>query len=78
MINKNLLVKHDEETDDRYGSYPNKRTISQLLDTGFIVIDKDSGPTSHQTSDYVKKVLDLELEKETSHWHAKNYFTFMI
>ncbi|PCI95499.1 MAG: hypothetical protein COB15_12125 [Flavobacteriales bacterium] len=30
------------------------------------------------TREQLKKVLDLKLKKGTSHWHAKNYFTFMF
>jgi site-specific recombinase XerD len=30
------------------------------------------------TREQIKKVLDLKLKKGTSHWHAKNYFTFMF
>lgn len=30
------------------------------------------------TKEQIKKVLDLKLRKDTSHWHAKNYFTFMF
>ena len=38
--------------------YP-QRSVSDLLSSGIIVLNKPSGPTSHQAVDYLKKVLDL-------------------
>jgi H/ACA ribonucleoprotein complex subunit 4 len=35
-------------------------TISELLDFGVINLDKPQGPTSHQVSAWVKKILDVE------------------
>lgn len=57
---KNTLIKKDEETSLKYGKKPENRTINELFDTGFIVLDKDSGPTSHQITDNLKSVLNIE------------------
>lgn len=35
-------------------------TINELLEGGIINIDKPKGPSSHQTSDYVKKILNVK------------------
>ncbi len=56
----NLLIKREEETSNDFGTIPEKRTISELLDKGFIVIDKDAGPTSHQEVDFLKKILEID------------------
>lgn len=43
---------------DELGVVPLERNIDDLLEKGFVVVDKDSGPTSHTVADAVKKVLD--------------------
>lgn len=55
-----LLVKEKHLTDDNFGIYPNKRSLTQLIEKGFVVIDKDSGPTSHTVADNIVKILDCE------------------
>ncbi len=50
-----MAGQHDAE--ERYGKAPSSRTVEELLDTGIIVIDKPSGPTSHQVSAWVSKML---------------------
>src|SRR3989344_4089913 len=42
-----------------------KKTIIELLEFGIINIDKPSGPTSFDVSDFVRKKLDL---RKTSHF----------
>ena len=42
-----------------------KKTIQELLEFGIINIDKPSGPTSFDVSDFVRKTLDL---RKTSHF----------
>jgi len=44
-------------TDERYGKRPTQRSMDELLACGFIVVDKPSGPSSHQTSDSVKDLV---------------------
>ena len=36
------------------------RGVIELLDSGIVVLNKPSGPTSHQAVDYLKRVLDLK------------------
>lgn len=50
------LIRSEEETDPRYGKSPRDRTIEELIDTAVIVLDKHSGPTSHQVTKWVKEV----------------------
>lgn len=56
----NLLQKRHEAISEKFGCYPHKRSIDELLDTGMILIDKCSGPTSHTEVEHVKKVLNLK------------------
>jgi len=57
-MNKDLLIKRNEKTNSKFGKNPYERTIEELFEKGVIVLDKDSGPTSHLTTDSLKKVLN--------------------
>lgn len=46
-------------TNDKFGKKPSEQTTKELLNRGIIVLDKPAGPTSHQASDYVKRILCL-------------------
>ena len=46
-------------TNSNYGKLPQERTIKELFDSGLILINKPQGPTSHQVSDYIKNILDI-------------------
>ena len=59
MNKRKVLVKKESSTNPGYGCNPNKRSIKELLDYGIVNIDKPSGPTSHQVSAYVKKILNV-------------------
>ena len=55
------LVKVDDDvTDDKYGYYPDRRPIKELLDYGLITLDKPAGPTSHEVVAWVKRILNIE------------------
>jgi H/ACA ribonucleoprotein complex subunit 4 len=43
-----------------FGEMPEKREIEDLLDKGFVIVDKPFGPTSNQVSHWVKEELDRE------------------
>lgn len=45
-----------------------KKTIKELLEFGIINIDKPSGPTSFQVSDFVRKSFEAMNVKKTSHF----------
>jgi len=54
-----ILVKSKCETDPRYGTEPEKRTLDEHIRNGIINLDKPSGPTSHQVSSWIKKILQV-------------------
>ena len=56
---QNLRVVDQDITNDSYGTYCEKRTVQQLLDYGFILLDKPNGPTSHETVAWIKKILNI-------------------
>ncbi|MHA1298244.1 MAG: RNA-guided pseudouridylation complex pseudouridine synthase subunit Cbf5 [Candidatus Helarchaeota archaeon] len=59
-----LLKSKEPFTDPKYGVIPENRKIEDYIRKGFIVLDKPSGPTSHEVSSWVKKILNL---KKTGH-----------
>src|SRR5574340_317314 len=56
---ENLRIIDQDITDDAHGVYYDKRSIEQLLNYGFILLDKPNGPTSHETVAWVKKILKV-------------------
>ncbi len=60
QYSRKILTKKESETSENYGKAPEKRTIKELLDSSVICVNKPSGPTSHQTADYVKRILEAE------------------
>ena len=55
-----LLINKKSKTSSKFGCEPFKRSLNELFDKGIVMIDKDSGPTSHQTTDSLKKVLKID------------------
>ncbi len=43
----------------QFGQDPQQRSTKELLEYGIVNINKPKGPTSHQTSDFVKKILKI-------------------
>ncbi|MGB9759014.1 MAG: hypothetical protein ACP5KW_01635 [Thermoproteota archaeon] len=56
---RRLVVLSDSETSWDYGYNPNQRPINELLSTGCVVLDKHRGPTSHEVTSDLKKILNL-------------------
>jgi H/ACA ribonucleoprotein complex subunit 4 len=53
------LIKSEEE-ESNFGKNPNERTIEELIKTAVIIVDKHSGPTSHQVTDWVKNIFQVK------------------
>src|SRR3989344_5399154 len=51
-------VKAEETKKETKKKVENKKA-EELIQYGIVNVDKPKGPTSHQTSDYVKKILDI-------------------
>lgn len=54
------LIKVSAKTNPHYGKYPDEMNVNDLLNNGFINLDKPSGPTSHQVDAWVKEILEIE------------------
>lgn len=57
---KKTLTKKEAETDNKYGCRPEERKAGDIISYGIVNIDKPKGPTSHQVSDYLQKILGIE------------------
>jgi len=55
-----VLVRREVETNKEHGKLPMARGIDELLKSSVINLNKPAGPTSHQVSDYVKKILQVD------------------
>lgn len=55
-----LYTKNKAKTSSKFGKNPKDRTIEELYNYGIINVDKNSGPTSHQVSAYVKDIFGLK------------------
>jgi len=54
------LIKATAKTNPNYGKSPDDRSVKELLNNGFIILDKPSGPTSHQVVAWVKDALEID------------------
>jgi len=58
-IKRKVLVKKEAKTDNKLGCKPEARTAEEIINYGVVNINKCQGPTSHQISDYVQKILHI-------------------
>ena len=59
-VKREIFIKKKFETNYDYGQDPEKRNVEELIDYGIINLNKPSGPSSHQVSDYVQKILNID------------------
>lgn len=59
-IKREILVKKESSTDDNLGCYPDKRPTEEIINYGIVNIDKPKGPTSHEVSDFVQRILHIK------------------
>jgi H/ACA ribonucleoprotein complex subunit 4 len=59
-IRRSLVVKAEDETSPRFGHKPEERPIQEHMRFGIINLDKPSGPSSHEVTAWVKRILSLE------------------
>ena len=58
-MNREILSRQSLKTSPKFGEDPSSRPVTELLDYGVVNIDKPSGPTSHQVSAFVQKILKI-------------------
>ena len=54
QIEREVLTKRNASTDPKY------KVKGNLIDYGIINLNKPKGPTSHQTTDYLKQILHIK------------------
>jgi H/ACA ribonucleoprotein complex subunit 4 len=59
-IRREVLVKKEAKTDEKLGCRPEERKTEDIINYGVININKPQGPTSHQVSDYVQRILGIK------------------
>ena len=59
-INRSLVVKAEEETDPLFGHKPEERPIEEHIRFGIVNLDKPPGPSSHEVTAWLKRILSLE------------------
>ena len=59
-IKRSLTVKAEKEINPRFGHKPEERPIRDYIKFGIINLDKPSGPSSHEVTAWVKRILSLK------------------
>ena len=59
-VKRKIIIRKEAETDPGLGTEPVKRPVKEIVNYGIVNIDKPKGPTSHQVSDYVQRILNIE------------------
>ncbi|MAH33027.1 RNA-guided pseudouridylation complex pseudouridine synthase subunit Cbf5 [archaeon] len=59
-IKRKVLVKKEFKTNEKLGCRPEERKTEEIINYGAVNINKPQGPTSHQVSDYVQKILHIK------------------
>lgn len=58
-VGRSFVLVREFSTDFRFGGFPWGRSLSELLGFGVVVLDKPSGPTSHEVVAWVKELLGV-------------------
>lgn len=74
-MERELLIKAEEETDVRFGCKPEERPLKDYVRFGIVNLDKIAGPSSHEVTAWLKRILDIRHAGhggtlETSFWEA--------
>ena len=59
-ISREINVKAEDDINSDYGCKPEERSLNDYIRFGMVVIDKTSGPTSHEVAAWIKKLLELD------------------
>jgi len=58
-ITRKVYTKKESQTNLEHGINPENRTVTELLNNGVICLNKPSGPSSHQVTEYAKNILEI-------------------
>jgi H/ACA ribonucleoprotein complex subunit 4 len=56
----NWLIKKHEASLTQFGCYPGARNLEEHIKNGIIILDKPSGPSSHQVDRWIKEILEID------------------
>ncbi len=56
---RRTLIKAEEATNPQYGCKPEERPIKDYLRLGIISLDKPAGPSSHEITAWVKRIIQV-------------------
>ncbi len=59
-IKRETFVKSEDASDQKSGIRPEERSIQEYIQKGVVNLNKPAGPTSHEVTSWVKKILELE------------------
>lgn len=59
-IERKVITRKKTITSTKFGKFPKDRTVEEHINLGIINIDKPAGPTSHQVSAYLQKILNIK------------------
>jgi H/ACA ribonucleoprotein complex subunit 4 len=54
------LIKSEQDTDPAYGKRPDERSVEELMQSCVVVVDKHSGPTSHQVTAWLGEMFGAD------------------
>ncbi len=57
---RETFIKSEDAGDKTLGKRPDERPIQEYIQKGVINLDKPAGPTSHEVTSWVKKILEIE------------------
>nr|MBC8517511.1 RNA-guided pseudouridylation complex pseudouridine synthase subunit Cbf5 [Euryarchaeota archaeon] len=56
-MQKMTILDSEATTDSKYGCPPERRTVEELLASGWVLLDKPAGPSSHQLAAWIRDML---------------------
>jgi len=59
-VKRKILVKSESETDPNFGCKPEEKPYPDLVRFGVINLDKPPGPSSHEVSAWVRRILGVK------------------
>ena len=57
---REIMVKNEDNTSQKYGHEPEKRPPSEYIRYGVVNLDKPAGPTSHEVAAWTKRILKID------------------
>jgi len=58
-VKREVVIKSEAETNPKYGYQQDKRPLPLHITYGYLNLDKPKGPSSHEVTAWVKKILGV-------------------